>query len=108
MQKMPKQRHGAKREHGVWGQGTICKGSEHSKNAVVHPETGSILKGDSMGERPVWVAPSVRHPTPDSGSGHDLRVVRLRPASDSCLAGSLLEILFLCSPLMCTYTLTNK
>ena len=28
-----------------------------------------------------WVVQSVRHPTIDSGSGHDLRVVRLSPTS---------------------------
>ena len=30
-------------------------------------------------ERGPWVAQSVKHPTLDSGSGHDLRVVRSSP-----------------------------
>ena len=33
-----------------------------------------------------WVVQLVKHPTLDFGSGHDLRVVRLIPKSDSMLS----------------------
>ena len=35
--------------------------------------------------RGAWVAQSVKHPTLDLGSGHDLMVLRSRPASSSAL-----------------------
>ena len=37
--------------------------------------------------RDAWVAQSVKHPTLDLGSGHDLMVVRL-----SCVSGSMLSV----------------
>ena len=43
--------------------------------------------------RDTWVARSVKHQTLDFGSGHDLRVVGLSPASGSMLSVSLLGIL---------------
>jgi len=33
----------------------------------------------------VWVAQSIKHLTPDFGSGHDRRVVRLNPVLGSTL-----------------------
>ena len=40
-----------------------------------------------------WVAQSVEHWTPDFGSGHDARVVRLSPSLGSALSMELLKIL---------------
>ena len=45
-----------------------------------------------------WVAPLVKCPTLDFGSGHDLRVVRLSPMLGSMLSVELLKILSLLLP----------
>ena len=55
-----------------------------------------VLKILKIEPRGTWVAQSVKHPTLDFSSGHDLTFARWSPALDSVLTvQSLLEILAL-------------
>ena len=54
------------------------------------------------------MAQSFKHPIPDFGSGHNLRVVRSTPHWAPYLTGSLLEILALPFPLPLSLSKINK
>jgi len=58
-----------------------------------------LKRENKESKRGLWVAQSVKHPTLDFGSGHDLRVVRSSLCWTPCSVGSLLEILTLPLPL---------
>jgi len=44
-----------------------------------------LKRENKESKRGLWVAQSVKHPTLDFGSGHDLGVLRSSPASGSAL-----------------------
>ena len=59
--------------------------------------------------RSTWVAQSVKHPTLDLGSGHDLTVYEIKPTSGSTLtAQSLLGILTLPLPSLSVRSLSQN